>query len=305
MKKFNLQLISLVFLFLLSCQNELEEKDNKEFQNEEVNNFQRAAAPCRELYALVLPASGTGSPILPNIESFIFKVELNTSPIGYNFVSQIKIAGTPVTCVTGLSDMIGIPDYAWAVTGQNSNFPKKLLKVNITSGQATIEANTTEYLQDIENLDVSGNNLVGIKEGTSQLMKVDIPSGICTLFGPNGPTKQYNGLTTMGGKLYAISGLTDYICPSKRGDIFEYELTGGDYINKYSYKSTNATYTMKELGFYYDNCYGKKWLIGSSQAIITNNINIKPCILPYPTFLLNTTTTHQNFHGIFDFMTKG
>ena len=302
MKKISLQVIGLVFITLLSCQNELTEKEHNAIQNKETNTLERTIS-CPELYALVLPASGTGSPVLPNINSYIYKIDLSTSPIGYTFQSEIKIGATPVNCVTGLCDMVGVPDHAWAVTGQHSNFPKKLLKVAISAGQATIEATTTAFIQDIENLDTTGD-FVGIEEGTSQLMKVSIPSGTCFPFGPNGRTKQYNGLTTSSGKLYAISGTTAYICPSKRGDIFEYEQTGGDYIAKYSYKSINAASTMKELGFYYDACYGKNWLVGSSIAVITNNTNIKPCKAPYPSFLLNTPDTHENFHGIFDFMSK-
>lgn len=302
MKKISLQVFSITLILLVSCQNELDVKEPTNIKEEARTTLQRVAS-CPELYALVLPASGTGSPVLPNINSYIYKIDLSTSPIGYTFKSQIKIGGIPVTGVTGLCDMSGIPDYAWAVTGQNSNFPKKILKVTISTGQATLEATTTDYLQDIENLDSSGN-FVGIKEGTSQLLKINIWSGLCVPFGPVGPTKQYNGITIKSGKLYAISGLTDYICTPKRGDIFEYELSGGDYIGKYSYKSSNASYTMKELGFYYDNCYGKNWLVGSSIGIITNNTSIIPCKTPYPSFLLNTPDTHENFHGIFDFMTK-
>lgn len=302
MKKINLQVFSLVLLILFSCQNELEDDTSKTSSNKSTKQVERSAS-CPELYALVLPASGTGSPVLPNINSYIYKIDLSTSPIGYTFQSEIKIGGTAVTCVTGLCDMTGVTDYAWAVTGQNSNFPKKLLKVKLSTGQASIESTTTEYVQDIEYLSTSGN-FVGIKEGTSQLLKINIATGNCTPFGPAGPTKQYNGLTTMSGKLYAISGTTNYICYPRIGDIFEYEQSGGDYIGKYSYQSTNATFTMKELGFYYDACYGKNWLVGSSLAKISNTNSIKPCSAPFPNLLLNTPDTHENFHGIFDFMTK-
>lgn len=303
MKKISFQLASLSFLFLFSCQNEMEEKNVETNQQINKESNLEKFAPCSTLYALVLPGNGTGSPMLPNINSYIYKVNLGSIPIGYTFTSQIKIGGTPVTCVTGLCDMTGTADYAWAVTGQNSNFPKKILKVHISSGQATLGSTTTDYLQDIENLDASGT-LVGIKEGTSQLLKLNASSGICSLFAPNGPTSQYNGLTVKDGKLYAISGLTNYICSPKTGDIFEYLLTGGHYVAKHSYKSSVANYTMKELGFYYDNCYGKKWLVGSAQAVISNNTSINPCYFPYPNFLLYTPDTRENYHGIYDFMSK-
>ncbi|WP_130734160.1 hypothetical protein [Flavobacterium sp. J27] len=301
MKNLKMIAIGAFCIVAIACQNDFKEVETTNTSQKEIT-FSEKLAPCPELYALVLPANGTGSPILPNVESFIFKIDLSITPIDYNFVSQIKIGGVPVTCVTGITDMLGVPNYAWAVTGVNSNFPKRLLKVKITTGQASIANTTTDYLQDIDNLDA--NTLVGIKEGSSQIMKIDISSGTCSPFGPSGFPSQYNGLTVSGGKLYTISGNTDYICSGKRGDIFQYELTGGDYTEKFSYKSTSSSYTMKELGFYYDACYGKKWLIGSAQAIISNNTNIKPCAIPYPTFILNTVTTHQNYHGIYDFMSK-
>ncbi|MCO6164367.1 hypothetical protein [Flavobacterium sp. NRK F7] len=301
MKKLSLCISSLFCLLTLSCQDDFKEIETTQKEAKKATLEERPSA-CPSLFALVLPANGTGSPILPNIQSFIFKIDLGTSPVGYTFVSQIKIGGTPVTCVTGITDMTGTTDFAWAVTGINSNFPKKLLKVHIPTGNSSIVYTTTDYLQDIENLDAT--TLVGIKEDSSQILKLDLSSGACSPFAPSGFPSQYNGLTIARGKLYAISGNTSFICPTRRGDIFEYELTGGDYINKYSYKSSVASYTMKELGLHFDFCYGKGCVVGSAQAILSNNTNIKPCITPYPSFLLNTVTTHQNYHGIYDFMTK-
>ncbi len=276
---------------------------NKATQKSQANTAQ-ALAPCPTTYALVLSGS-SGSPIPAGFASTIFKVDLCTSPTGYSFVSQINIGGVLVRSVTGLCDMPGVPDFAWAVTGINSNFPSKLLRVQISTGAASVVANTTVPLQDIENFGNTGL-FVAIKEGTSQLMKVAVPSGACTAFAPVGPTPQYNGLAVVGNNFQAISGITNLICSPTSGDIFEYTTAGGAYIAKYSYKNltANPTWTMKELGFHFDACCGKRWTVGSSSGIISHNTNITPCVLPNPTFLLNTTTTGQNYWYIYDFMAK-
>lgn len=276
---------------------------NKTTQKSQENTAQ-ALAPCPTTYALVLSGS-SGSPVLPGFASTIFKVDLCTTPTGYNFVSQIKVGGVLVRSVTGLCDMPGVPDFAWAVTGINSNFPGKLLRVQISTGNASVVATTTVPLQDIENYGSTGL-FVAIKEGTSQLMKVSVPSGACTAFAPAGPTSQYNGLAVVGSTFHAISGTTNLVCTPNYGDIFEYPNSGGPYTAKYSYKNPSATasWTMKELGFHFDSCCGKRWTVGSSTGIISHNTNITPCVLPGPSFLLNTTTTGQNYWYIYDFMAK-
>lgn len=276
---------------------------NKATQKTQESTAQ-ALAPCPTTYALVLSGS-SGSPVPAGFLSTIFKVDLCTSPTGYNFVSQINVAGVPVRSVTGLCDMPGIPDFAWAVTGINSNFPSKLLRVQISTGSASVVATTTVPLQDIENFGSTGL-FVAIKEGTSQLMKVAVPSGACSVFAPVGPTPQYNGLTVVGNNFHAISGTTNLICSPTLGDIFEYTTAGGPYVAKYSYKNltANSNWTMKELGFHFDACCGKRWTVGSSAGIISHNINITPCVLPNPTFLLNTGMTGQNYRYIYDFMAK-
>lgn len=263
-----------------------------------------ALASCGTVYALVLSGSSS-SPVPAGFTSNIFKVDLCATPTAYAFVSQIKIGGTPVRSVTGLCNMPGVVDFAWAVTGVNSNFPSRILKVHIPTGSATIAATSTAPLQDIENFGATGL-FVAIKEGTSQLMKVNPSTGACVPFAPAGPTAQYNGLTVVGNTFHAISGITNLVCPPTYGDIFEYTTAGGAYVNKYSYKNLagNPTWTMKELGFHYDNCCGKRWTVGSAMGIISNNPNVAPCVLPNPTFLLNTTTTGQNFWYIYDFMEK-
>lgn len=290
---------------IFSCQKSEIQQENEKLQPQ---NQQKAPGnsvqACPSVYALVLSGS-SGSPVAAGFTSNIFKVDLCASPTGYGFVSQINIAGTPVRSVTGLCNMPGVVDYAWAVTGINSNFPSRILRVHIPTGAASIVAPTTVPLQDIENFGTSGL-FVAIKEGTSQLMKVTVGTGVCSVFAPAGPTPQYNGLTVVGNTFHAISGVTNLICNPNYGDIFEYTSAGGAYINKYSYKNlpVNSSWTMKELGFHYDSCCAKRWTVGSALGIISNNINVTPCILPNPTFLLNTTTTGQNYWYIYDFMEK-
>lgn len=294
-------------IFFLSCDKAEEEQlntTNKTESQKQQEVISQALAPCSTVYALVLSGS-SGSPVPAGFASTIFKVDLCASPTAYNFVSQITVGGVLVRSVTGLCDMPGVPDFAWAVTGMNSNFPSKLLRVQISTGAASVVATTTVPLQDIENYGNTGL-FVAIKEGTSQLMKVSVPGGVCSVFAPPGPTSQYNGLTVVGNKFHAISGTTNLICSPTLGDIFEYTTAGGPYVAKYSYKNltANSTWTMKELGFHFDACCGKRWTVGSSSGRISHNINITPCVLPNPTFLLNTTTTGQNYWYIYDFMAK-
>ncbi len=289
---------------IVSCEKAEVSQESTTNTQKMQENVPQALAPCPTTYALVLSGS-SGSPVPAGFASTIFKVDLCTSPVGYNFVSQIKIGGVLVRSVTGLCDMPGIPDFAWAVTGINSNFPSKLLRVQISTGTASVVATTTAPLQDIENYGSTGL-FVAIKEGSSQLMKVSVPGGVCTVFAPVGPTPQYNGLAVVGSTFHAISGNTNMICTPNTGDIFEYPNTGGPYTTKYSYKNltANPNWTMKELGFYYDNCCGKRWTVGSAMGIISHNPNVTPCVLPNPTFLLNTAATGQNYWYIYDFMAK-
>ncbi|MFM9987162.1 hypothetical protein [Flavobacterium sp.] len=305
MKKVKLALFIATSIFgmtFISCQkSEVEEANAQSIQKQQTS---RSVAACPATYALVL-SGGFGTPVPAGLTSYIYRVNLCSTPVGYNFVSAIKIGATPVTGVTGICDMPGVVDFAWAVTGVNSNFPKRLLKVQISTGNASIVAVTSVYLQDIENFGTTGL-FVAIQEGTSQLMKVNVISGASTAFAPVGIVPQYNGLTVVGNNFQAISGTTNAVCPPTTGDIFEYLSTGGNYIAKYSYKNltANATWTMKELGFHFDSCCGRRWVVGSSSNIISNNTNIAPCVLPNPTFLLNTSLTGQNFFAIYDFMAK-
>jgi hypothetical protein len=258
------------------------------------------AVACPTVYALVLSGS-FGTPVPGALQSFIYKVDpcAITSPSGFVGVSQIKIGGTPVTSATGICDMPGVQDMAYVVTGINSNFPKSLLKVQISTGVASVICTTQVPLQDIENYGSTGL-FVAVQEATSQLLKVNVNNCSLSAFAPINPAvKQYNGLTVVGSKFQAISGLTNIICNPNFGDIFEYPNTGGAYTAKYSYKNLgiNSSWTMKELGFHYDNCCGKRWMVGSSSSIISNNIDVTACTPPTPILL-------RDARPIYDFMVK-
>jgi hypothetical protein len=300
MKKNNfmrlLMVVSVITTVVWACQtNDL--TIPADTQGEISKSSSAKVAACPPVYALVLTGSA-GSPVPAGFQSFIYQVNPCSSPVGFTAVSQIKIGVTPVTSVTGLCDMPGVVDMAWAVTGASSNFPKRLLRVKISTGAAAIVSTTTDFLQDIENYGNTGL-FVAIKEGTSQLLKVTVPSGVTSAFAPAGPTAQYNGLTVVGTKFQAISGLTNLVCNPNTGDIFEYPTTGGPYTAKYSYKNLpgNGTWTMKELGFHFDACCAKRWMVGSSSNILSHNVNITACVPSSPVLLLQA-------RPIYDFMVK-
>ncbi len=302
MKKLNpgLFLLTLIaFIIVMAFKNSAPVSKNAGTAAVNGENKMNKAAPtaCPTLYALMLTGS-FGSPVPAGLQSFIYKVDLCINPVSFTPVSQIKIGATAVTDVTGICDMPGVANYAWAVTGRNSNFPQKLLRVQISTGAASVAGATTVPLQDIENYGSTGL-FVAIKEATSQLMKVTVPSGACAVFAPAGPPAQYNGLTVAGTKFQAISGITNTVCPGKSGDIFEYPNTGGAYTAKYSYKNlpANSSWTMKELGFYFDPCCNKRWVVGSSSSVLSHQTNATPCVASNPVFLLGT-------RAIYDFMVK-
>lgn len=259
---------------------------------------------CGNVYALVLSGSG-GTPAASGLRSFIYNIDLCTSPVTYSFGAEIKIGEVNVTSVTGLCDMPGVAGFAWAVTGQNSNFPQSLLSVNLSTGDATVQLSTDKNLQDIENYGSSGN-YYAIEEGTSKIVQLDISTGTTTYITNGAPTNFLNGLTFVGDKIYAISGISGLICPPKKGDIFVYELTGGNYIGKNTYKTLpqNSNYTTNELGFLYDDCCSNNWVVGSSFGIISQANNISSCNSPNPALLLDTSLTGESYTAIYDFMIK-
>ncbi|NHN24565.1 hypothetical protein FIA58_002655 [Flavobacterium jejuense] len=305
MKKSTIMKMALasVVTLLWSCQTPDESIEVDSKNNSKTISTTSRAPSCGDMYALVL-SGGTSTPVPGGLSSHIYKVDLCSSPtVGYSYLSTLKIGTTLVTSVTGICDMPGVPDYAWAVTGANSNFPQKILKFQISTGAANIAANATAPLQDIENYGNTGLYLA-IKEATSSILKVNVGTGVCNPFSSFPSFPQFNGLTFVGNKVQVISGLTNYICSPNYGDILEYDL-GANLVGRYSYKNlpANNIFTMKELGFHYDNCC-KRWVVGSSSGIISNNFDITPCTPSNPIFLLNTVTSGQPHYAIYDFMVE-
>jgi hypothetical protein len=290
-----LTIASITAMTVWACQTS--ELAPPEAQSDSANPSSAKVAACPPVYALVLLGS-SGSPVAAGLASYIYRVNPCTSPVGFSVVSQIKVGATPVTSVTGICDMPGVPNMAWIVTGVNSNIPSRLLRVNILTGAATVASATASPLQDIENFGTTGL-FVAIKEGTSQLLRVNVGTGATAVFAPAGPTPQYNGLTVVGNGFHAISGITNLICSPNTGDIFAYPSTGGAYIGKYSYKNlpANGTWTMKELGFHFDNCCGKRWMVGSASNVLSHNTNVTACLASPPVFLATV-------RPIYDFMVK-
>ncbi|CAM4110308.1 MULTISPECIES: hypothetical protein [Flavobacterium] len=308
MKNLNLIFLALAsstFFTFWSCQTP-DENDvmQTEKNNKQENKAENVPLACGNVYALVLSGS-SGSPVASGLTSHIYNVDLCPETIDYTFQSSINIGGVPVMGVTGLCDFPGISGKAIAVTGINSNFPQRLLNVDIATGLAVVMLSTSVPLQDIEN-DGNTGDFYAIRENSSQIMKVDILTGICTAFAPVGPTPQYNGLIIKGGFLFTISGNTSYICGSRRGDVFRYALpgTGSGYVAKNSYKSAVPAFTTEELGLFYDDCCGRNWVVGSSSNMISNNTDIIACTSNSATLLLDTTSTSQPHYSIYDFMLK-
>jgi hypothetical protein len=308
MKNLNLIFLALAsstFFTFWSCQTP-DENDvtQTEKNNKQENKAENVPLECGNVYALVLSGS-SGSPVASGLTSHIYNVDLCPETIDYTFQSSINIGGVPVMGVTGLCDFPGISGKAIAVTGINSNFPQRLLNVDIATGLAVVMLSTSVPLQDIEN-DGNTGDFYAIRENSSQIMKVNILTGICTVFAPVGPTAQYNGLISRGGFLYAISGSTNYICGPRRGDVFKYSLpgAGGGYVGKNSYKSAVPAFTTEELGLFYDDCCGRNWVVGSSSNMISSNTDIIACTPNSATLLLDTTSTSQPHHSIYDFMLK-
>jgi hypothetical protein len=250
----------------------------------------KVAVGC-SLYSLVLNGN-SGTPVAAGLQSFIFKVNPCSGATG--LVSQIKVGGiTPVTCVTGLSNMLGVPGYAWAVTGKNSNFPGRILKVQIATGNASVGP-ATEFLQDLEN---NGTDYFAILEGTQKIFKVNVFTGLITFFAAP-PTAQLNGLTFKGTTMYVISGTSSALCPPNSGDIWYYNsllatpppLGSGTYNNL----PANSNWTMKELGFHLDFCCQKTFMVGSAgiPSVLSNRTTLA-CALPNPTFLSNIKPTYD------------
>ncbi len=246
------------------------------------------------LYSLCL-SGNSGTPVPAGFQSFINKVDPCSGVTSTSV--QIKQGGiTPVTSVTGLSNMVGSLGGAWGTTGKNSNFPTRILKINIATGFASVGPTTVLNvlggsklnLQDLEN---NGTGYFAIIEGTNRIVSVDIGTGICKFFA-SAPTNQLTGLTFAGTTMYVISGNTAGNCPGFSGDIWAFNsltppLAPVIATRTYNNLPINANWTMKELGFHFDACCGfKKFIVGSAgvPSVMSYNSAIA-CGGVNPTFM--------------------
>jgi hypothetical protein len=280
-----LAIVGILTTTIWACQKTDVESTSTE--NETFKSSNAKVAAC-SLYSLVLNGN-SGTPVAAGLQSFIFKVDPCSGATG--LVSQIKVGVKPVTCVTGLSNMLGVPGYAWAVTGKNSNFPGRILKVQISTGNASVGP-ATEFLQDLEN---NGTDYFAILEGTQKIFKVNVGSGLITFFAAP-PTQQLNGMTFKGTDMYVISGNTSALCPPNSGDIWAYNSLTATPIGSGTYNNlpANANWTMKELGFHLDFCCQKTFMVGSAgiPSVLSNRTSLA-CALPNPTFLSNIKPTYD------------
>lgn len=288
-------LASMLTISLWACQQANVETDNSPHPSSA-----KITAGC-SVYSLVLNGIA-GTPVPLGLQSFIHKIDPCSGAV--TSVVQITNGGSstnPIYSVTGISNMLANPGYSWGVTGVNSNFPGRILKIQTATGNASIGAQTRlnsttgaiVYLQDIEN---NGTDYFAIIEGTARIVRVNISTGVCTLFA-SAPTNQLNGLTFVGTTMYVISGTTTAICPSNSGDIWRFNslLLTAPVLGTNTYKNlpANPTWTMKELGFHFDACCNiKRFLVGSSSGILSNNPNIS-CAGVNPIFMVNIKPTYD------------
>ncbi|MFN8355532.1 MAG: hypothetical protein U0Y10_13835 [Spirosomataceae bacterium] len=238
------------------------------------------ASACED-YSLALSGSYT-TPIPGLLTSEIHRVQLCTGV--ENPISTINIGGVPVYSVTGISKMDGNTKVLYAVTGKNSNYPYKLLKVEILTGNATVIATTTTGigatpipLQDIDNY---GANYFAIREGTNQVVSINVGTGVCTTFAVAPTNYPLTGLTFKGNRMWVIAGVANFNCSPNYGDMFEYTL-GGVLNSSNSYNAGVMSYTNKELGLDFFSsaaCCTRNWVVASASTAaggsLTYNLNL-------------------------------
>lgn len=226
------------------------------------------AGACED-YALAL-SNSYATPIPAALTSEIHRINMCTGV--ENYISTINIGGVLVYSVTGISKKNGNNKVLYAVTGRNSNYPNRILQVEILTGNATIVATTTTGigamvipLQDIENY---GNNYYAIQEGTNQIMNVNIATGVCSNFAAAPTNYPLIGLTFKGNRMWVIAGAANFNCSPQYGDMWEYNLAGVMGPST-SYNSSITSYTNKELGLnYFSNaaCCTRNWVVGSAST---------------------------------------
>lgn len=297
MKKIIASIAFAAFIFTSCEKNETSNPSNiSPEDNMAVSKTENATAANCEVFSLVLSGS-TGTPHIGGLGSFIVRTDV-CSGMALSSV-QIKLGGNPVTSVTGLSKSHLAGEF-YAVTGANSNFPRRIMRVNMLGNVVGMinawfgSPNQLVPLQDIEWRGV-GADYYAIKEGSNTIFKVNVATGQCTVYAAP-PTNQLNGLTfDSAGRMWVISGTTNAVCAPKTGDMWSYAgiMVGALMATRtYNNLPANSNWTMKELGLNFDTCCGKRWIVGSSSGVYSNNGTIT-CTGPNPTFIANIKPTYD------------
>lgn len=241
-----------------------------------------------EIYSLVL-AGNSGTPHIGGLDSYLVNVDMATG--NTTAASQIMIGAIAVKSVTGITkapSSATTPPIIFGVTGINSNFPGRLLKINPVTGAAvnagpTMLGNLPVFLQDIEYC-LANNRYYAIVEGTNRI--VSSPNGLAWVNMPNiiPANVQLNGLTfrTVGNitRLWVIAGAGNTFCGVNFGNMWQLALNGA-FISTSNYNAANALWTNKELGLDFNantGCVPRNFVVGSAMGILSNNLNLCPAL---------------------------
>lgn len=250
------------------------------FLNESLKNVgsdKILAAVC-ENYSLVL-SGVTGTPHAAGLNSFLSNVDMVTGATTAS--SQIMIGAVPVRTVTGITRIPTAVPTLYGVTGQNSNIPRRLIRIDAATGAsvnvgATVSVGGVIALQDIE-FCTANNRFYAILEGTNVIMVSNNALNWTQL--AIAPTNfRLNGLTfrTVGAitTLWVIAGQGNTVCAANFGDMYNFDLVGG-YIGADSYNAATAPVTTPELGLdFYGNaaCIARNFVVGSASGVLSNNM---------------------------------
>ena len=253
------------------------------FVNESLQNVgsDKIIAVACENYSLVLSGI-TGTPHAGGLDSYLANVDMSTGAT--TAMSAISVGGVIVKSVTGITKIPAGAPTIYAVTGQNSSIPRRLLRVNPATGVsvnvgATISGGASIALQDIEHC-TTNNRYYAIMEGTNRIMvSPDALNWTLLVVAPtnyrlNGLTFQKNaaGVET----LWVIAGQGNTLCGVNFGDMYNYTLAGG-LIRSDSYNAATAGPVTPELGLdYYQNtaCVVRNFVVGSASGFLSNNTNL-------------------------------
>ncbi len=241
-----------------------------------------------EVYSLVL-AGNSGTPHIGGLDSYLVNVDMVTG--NTTAASQIMIGAVVVKTVTGITKAptsATTPPTIFGVTGINSNFAGRLLKINPATGAAvnvgpTMMGNVQVFLQDIEYC-LANNRYYAIVEGTNRI--VSSPNGLNWINMPTiiPTTVQLNGLTfrTVGNttRLWVIAGAGNTFCGANFGNMWQLALNGA-FVSTNNYNAANPLWTNKELGLDFNantGCVPRNFVVGSAMGILSNNMTLCPAL---------------------------